>query len=165
MHELETKLDMLIPFEQSVAALKLQEKWAALEPFTTSLRAKCREVAVILFLMCVGQLFLHPDQWTNIGKQIAEAYKLADSLKLKKEAIPLVVRDAMEVMKKKKPDTPLDAPSQGGEDASQAGSRRSVSDAPSPKGSRGGARGRGRGGRKGAAPKAPAVRQTGKKKL
>ena len=84
--------------------------------------------SVIVLCMCVAQLKLHPEEWTNINKQVQEAYKLSESMKLRKDKIPSLLKDTMESLRRKdKNDKPDSKP-----DKSTAGADPSTADTQAP---------------------------------
>ena len=153
-------------------ALKLGETVQKLAATGEQLNVLSQNAAVTVVALCVAQLNLHPDEWTNIKVQVQEAYKLADALKLKKDQLPAQIRDVMEQMRGKSRGGPAsstaqDVASQAGSVASDAKVSKQSEDVDTEKAvdkkQRGG-RGRGRGGASGRGAKAsPGVRRTGKR--
>ena len=88
-----------MPFREAMEKLKAEQEWTSLTQAADLLAQDGRMASILIVCLCVAQLSLCPGEWTNISKQVQEAYKLADALKLKREHIPDLVRAAMEEMK------------------------------------------------------------------
>ena len=103
MLDLDGKLNIITPYTTTLETLGLMELWNSMQPSITNLQKLMKQAATMMLTLCIGQLAVDPDENPRaLAKQVQDAYKLADSLNVKKDAIPPVMREVLEGLKKGK---------------------------------------------------------------